>query len=130
MGFTSVCVNRDAESGFFCGRSATEKPLQSLKQRGTFDLAFPHREHLPTIVAQRGQVSPIALTIATDLRRPIFSVGRRHARAAFAVVAVPEAAVDEDDQARTGKHQVRLCVQRRLACSAGDKPAGVEVRAP
>jgi hypothetical protein len=25
---------------------------------------------------------------------------------------------------------VRLCVQRRLACSAGDKPAGVEVRAP
>ena len=23
-----------------------------------------------------------------------------------------------------------LCVQRRLACSAGDKPAGVEVRAP
>ncbi|MEY9598657.1 hypothetical protein AB7M74_005300 [Bradyrhizobium japonicum] len=24
----------------------------------------------------------------------------------------------------------RLCVQRRLACSAGDKPAGVEVRAP
>jgi len=25
---------------------------------------------------------------------------------------------------------VRLCVQRRLACSAGDKPAGVGVRAP
>ena len=25
---------------------------------------------------------------------------------------------------------VPLCVQRRLACSAGDKPAGVEVRAP
>jgi len=25
---------------------------------------------------------------------------------------------------------VRLCVQRRLACSAGDSPAGVEVRSP
>jgi len=25
---------------------------------------------------------------------------------------------------------VRLCVQGRLACSAGDKPAGVKVRAP
>jgi hypothetical protein len=25
---------------------------------------------------------------------------------------------------------VRLCVQRRLACSAGDKPAGAKVRAP
>jgi hypothetical protein len=24
----------------------------------------------------------------------------------------------------------RLCVQQRLACSAGDKPAGVKVRAP
>src|SRR6202790_5369959 len=29
-----------------------------------------------------------------------------------------------------GNLPVRLCVQRRLACSAGDKPAGVEVRAP
>jgi hypothetical protein len=25
---------------------------------------------------------------------------------------------------------VRLCVQRRLACSAGDKPAGARVRSP
>jgi hypothetical protein len=25
---------------------------------------------------------------------------------------------------------VRLCVQQRLACSAGDKPAGVTVRSP
>lgn len=25
---------------------------------------------------------------------------------------------------------VRLCVQRTLACSAGDKPAGVRVRSP
>ena len=29
-----------------------------------------------------------------------------------------------------GNLHVRLCVQRRLACSAGDKPAGVKVRAP
>src|SRR5580693_1643291 len=36
------------------------------------------------------------------------------------------------DQLRTWKGlvRVRLCVQRRLACSAGDKPAGVKVRAP
>src|ERR1035438_6566210 len=26
--------------------------------------------------------------------------------------------------------QARLCVQRRLACSAGDKPAGARVRSP
>src|SRR6201996_7428873 len=29
-----------------------------------------------------------------------------------------------------GNPHVRLCVQRRLACSAGDKPAGVKVSAP
>src|SRR5580692_3296018 len=26
--------------------------------------------------------------------------------------------------------RVRLCVQRRLACSAGDRPAGAKVRSP
>jgi hypothetical protein len=31
---------------------------------------------------------------------------------------------------RRGSVAVWLCVQRGLACSAGDKPAGVEVRAP
>ena len=29
-----------------------------------------------------------------------------------------------------GDRHVRLCVQRRLACSAGDKPAGARVRSP
>src|ERR1700724_737713 len=29
-----------------------------------------------------------------------------------------------------GNRHVRLCVQRRLACSAGDKPAGAKVRSP
>src|SRR3979411_1535912 len=29
-----------------------------------------------------------------------------------------------------GNPHVRLCVQRRLACSAGDKPAGAKVRSP
>ena len=30
----------------------------------------------------------------------------------------------------SGKPNVRLCVQRRLICSAGDSPAGVKVRSP
>jgi hypothetical protein len=30
----------------------------------------------------------------------------------------------------SGKPNVRLCVQRRLACSAGVSPAGVKVRSP
>jgi hypothetical protein len=29
-----------------------------------------------------------------------------------------------------GNRLVRLCVQRRLVCSAGDKPAGARVRSP
>ena len=28
------------------------------------------------------------------------------------------------------EYHVRLCVQRRLACSAGDRPAGARVRIP
>ena len=28
------------------------------------------------------------------------------------------------------EYQVRMCVQRRLACSAGGSPAGVKVRSP
>src|SRR5712675_606675 len=28
------------------------------------------------------------------------------------------------------EYQVRMCVQSRLACSAGDKPAGAKVRRP
>jgi len=30
----------------------------------------------------------------------------------------------------SGKLNVRLCVQRRLACSAGVNPAGVKARSP
>ncbi len=29
-----------------------------------------------------------------------------------------------------GNPHVRLCVQRKLACSAGDRPAGARVRSP
>ena len=35
--------------------------------------------------------------------------------------------VGEPDE---GKPHVRLCVQRRLACSAGDSPVGVKARSP
>jgi hypothetical protein len=36
-----------------------------------------------------------------------------------------------DDKSRmTGDCHVRLCVQRRLACSAGDSPARVRIRSP
>ena len=30
----------------------------------------------------------------------------------------------------SGDAHVRMCVQRRLACSAGDRPAGAKVRRP
>jgi hypothetical protein len=34
------------------------------------------------------------------------------------------------DGAKDEEVIVQMCVQRRLACSAGDKPAGAKVRAP
>ncbi len=43
--------------------------------------------------------------------------------------AVPVHRLDGGSRMSREVH-VRLCVQKRLACSAGDRPAGVEVRAP
>ena len=43
--------------------------------------------------------------------------------------AVPVHRLDGGSRMSREVH-VRLCVQERLACSAGDRPAGVEVRAP
>jgi hypothetical protein len=42
----------------------------------------------------------------------------------------PQAFLATDLNARPGDILAWLCVQRRLACSAGIKPAGVKVRAP
>src|SRR5208283_6109822 len=36
----------------------------------------------------------------------------------------------EDRSRMIREDHVRLCVQRKLACSAGDSPAGVRVRSP
>jgi hypothetical protein len=40
------------------------------------------------------------------------------------------ASVEIDRKPDAGDLHVRLCVQQRLACSAGDKPAGATVRSP
>jgi hypothetical protein len=45
-------------------------------------------------------------------------------------MATPPRAKLSREEPDAGNLHVRVCVQRRLACSAGDKPAGVEVRAP
>ena len=41
-----------------------------------------------------------------------------------------ELPIEKDATGRREIHHVRMCVQVRLACSAGDRPAGVKVRAP
>jgi len=45
---------------------------------------------------------------------------RRTRKTAWRLVREPDA----------GNLHVRLCVQRRLACSAGNRPAGAKVRSP
>jgi hypothetical protein len=52
---------------------------------------------------------------------------RRRLRPVFFSVCLAVKPVGELD---AGNLPVRLCVQRRLACSAGDKPAGAKVRRP
>jgi hypothetical protein len=52
---------------------------------------------------------------------------RRRLRPKLFSVCLTMKPVGEPD---AGDRHVRLCVQRRLACSAGDRPAGARVRSP
>jgi len=52
--------------------------------------------------------------------------GRAARKNKYAVPLTTEAPYKPD----AGNRPVRLCVQRRLACSAGDRPAGAKVRGP
>ena len=111
-------------------------------------LAFPHHNNLPPQLAEFTTHAAVALDVGLELGVPERSIGLRCCRVAAAGVAVPEAAMDEDDHAMPGQHDVGLArevlamqaepvahpVQGRsdeplrscvLAADAGDVPAAV-----
>src|SRR5690606_5325489 len=76
-------------------------------------LAFPDDERGPAGALQRAQRFGVAGAVAGDLGPPVGGVVLGLARAALAIVPVPEAAVHEHGLAHGGEHKVGLA--RELA---------------
>ena len=75
------------------------------------DLTLPQHQRFPPHGLQLSQVFSVALYIAANLLDPVLPVGFRNARAAFALVTMPEAAMHEYNFLATGKHQIRFAWQ-------------------
>jgi len=69
-------------------------------------LAFPHNHDSPTEAAEGPEVFAVAGVVFLQLGHPVFSIGSGHSRFATAFVAVPEAAVYEDDASAEWKDNV------------------------
>lgn len=74
---------------------------------------FPDREDLPASRDERVLVPPVPSSIALDLWMPIVDVAfdRPPIRAVWGIMAVPKAAVDENDFPATCEHKVRLAFE-------------------
>ena len=69
--------------------------------------AFPQCQYAPSKLAEFRRLFPMTLHVAGYLRLPVLGVPDRLPVAALTVMAVPEAAVDEDDLLATREHDVR-----------------------
>jgi len=64
---------------------------------GVFELAFPDGEDTPALFSQFADMFFVVGDVALEFLPPEFFVGFRHAGDFAAFMAMPEAAVDEDD---------------------------------
>ncbi|MDQ1154301.1 signal transduction histidine kinase [Brevundimonas sp. SORGH_AS 993] len=97
---------RDGRSG---GRRSGLSPHRRRQARGEIRIAqraFPHDQNAPARLGQVGRVPGVAGAVALDLGDPVVGVGLGLSRAARAVVAVPEAAVDEQGRTSPLHHHV------------------------
>lgn len=75
------------------------------------DVAFPHADHPPPHGFQLGFVAGVARHVALDLLTPEFHIALRQTVIAASFMAVPEAAVDEDDGLVFRQNDVRASGQ-------------------
>jgi len=73
-------------------------------------LTFPNHAYLPPVSPQARDVAEIATTIRSKFRQPEAELGFREPRKGATVfgVAMPKAAVDEDDLLLLGENDIRL----------------------
>jgi hypothetical protein len=62
-----------------------------------FQTAFPNHHLVPSEFAQKFRNVAVSSFVSLDFRDPVIAVLPWHSISALAVVAVPEAPVDEDD---------------------------------
>lgn len=82
------------------------KALQGLFAVPGLELALPHLDDVPTHAAQLEAFGKVAFAVALNLGLPEVGAGLGKDEVAAAFVAVPEAAVHEDDGAVLAEHDV------------------------
>src|SRR4051812_28149723 len=82
-----------------------------LELRLVLQPAFPKREDAPALRLQGCPVGLVPRAVPADLGFPVIAVLLGHARAAGAVMTMPEAAVDKDRQPAPGQHDIRIARQ-------------------
>src|SRR5438309_776803 len=86
-------------------------PYGSFKLFRVLQLAFPDRQHFPAFLGEKFLVARVALLVGLKLRLPEIEPGFRHARERALLVAVPEAAMHENDLAAATEYQIRAARQ-------------------
>jgi hypothetical protein len=69
-------------------------------------LAFPNHEHSPALAFELAFLTSVAPRIALELRAPVSHACFGNPIAGRASMLMPEATVDEDHRAKSGKHQI------------------------
>lgn len=95
-------------SGIGCSTTLAEQSLQPVgHDLGPLELTFPDGEHRPTEPAQLSRDPAIARDVRGELLLPEPHSGGRRRRVSTSRMAVPEAAMDEDDRVEPGQDQIR-----------------------
>jgi len=85
---------------------------------GRRERVTPNSEHPPASPAKQPGHAAVAGNVAGDFALPIFAVSKRHAAVPYATM--PEAPINEDSHALTGKNKVRSAGKQLVAAPSGD----------
>ena len=94
------------------------------KANSLFKRAFPYDDNGPCTFPEKFARSIIALSVSSNFRDPILSVGFRHSRSSLASMTMPEATVHEDRYTVPWKSQIRLAREGGIMKPV-PKPCGV-----
>lgn len=107
-------------------RPCAQSPVQPIDCIWVARLALPDDQRRPTQLLEPVRFLRISCNVRGELRRPEGRVAGRRGRESAAWVSVPEAAVDEERDARTWKHDVRP-TRQASGVQPESQAAGMEI---